>query len=105
MSTGQSIVGVRVLAYYHVPRSQVWEGSRGRQRGKIHLHVLGPRRQLQSTTASARVLERGNGETLCGKQRGWYEVPVDEAPSGAERCPKCVERSERYGVSWPEVSQ
>lgn len=27
---------------YHVPRSQVWDGSRGRQSGKTHLHTTEP---------------------------------------------------------------
>jgi hypothetical protein len=102
MATSES--GDRYAARYHVPRSQVWEGSRGRQQGKVHLHVLGQKRQLQFTTASARVLERGDGETLCGKQRGWYEVPVENGHADAERCPKCVERAERYGVEWPEAA-
>jgi len=78
--TGNRVRGslVSLQALYHVPRSQVWEGSRGRQAGKIHLHV--------------------DGRVVCGKRRGWYErEPMD----GEERCPRCVERAERRGIAWP----
>ena len=68
-----------VQAFYYVPRSQVWEGSRGRAEGRIHLHV--------------------DGHAICGRKRGWYE----RAPYPSEkRCERCVEAAIRSGVSWPE---
>lgn len=65
---------------YHVPRSQVWPGSRGRQRGNVHLHDDG-------------------GRALCGR-RGWYERPLD--PGEQERlCPRCATRAARAGLEVP----
>lgn len=69
---------------YHVPRSQVWEGSGGRQRGNIHLHVT---EQFDKGR-----IHRKRGEALCGK-RGWYERPVDEWDHGD--CPRCQEIAAR----------
>jgi hypothetical protein len=67
----------RTEPLYHVPRSQVWEGSRGRQSGKVHLHV--------------------DGRALCGR-RGWYErAPME----GEEACPRCVAKAEKQGIQWP----
>lgn len=66
-----------VEAAYFVPRSQVWEGSRGRQQGRVHLIV--------------------GGRTLCGRRRGWYERP----PDGETRCLRCADRATQYGVEWP----
>lgn len=77
---------------YHVPRSQVWGGSRGGQSGKVHLHVLGD-------FASGRLI-RARGSALCGKN-GWYERP----PEGeTELCPACVVIAERHGLVIPEAS-
>lgn len=81
---------------YHVPRSQVWEGSCGRQQGKVHLHVLDAR---EFTASNGRKIVRGSGAALCGKV-GWYETP--EILSHHDRCPRCVDLAERYGVTWPE---
>ena len=69
---------------YHVPRSQVWAGSRGRQRGNIHLHVTEP--------FTAGRIKRAPGQALCGK-RGWYERPVDEYDHSD--CPRCAEIAAR----------
>lgn len=63
---------------YHVPRSQVWEGSRGRQTGRVHLHLDG-------------------GRSLCGR-RGWYER---EPIQGEQPCSRCATRAERLGIAWP----
>jgi hypothetical protein len=81
-------------ARYHVPRSQVWQGSRGGQQGKVHLHLLG------AGFVSGR-LTRAPGASLCGK-RGWYERPAEP---GEERCPTCAERAKRHGVEWPDESR
>jgi hypothetical protein len=82
---------------YHVPRSQVWEGSGGRQQGNVHLHVLGEMKTFKA--ASGRTLVRGDGRALCGK-RGWYErEPYD----GERRCPRCEDLAVRYGIQWPEA--
>lgn len=71
---------------YHVPRSQVWEGSRGRQRGHVHMHVT---EQLDVGR-----LHRRAGQALCGR-RGWYERPPTENED-EDLCPRCVELSDRY---------
>ncbi len=76
-------------AVYHVPRSQVWEGSRGRQAGKVHLHVL-------EELVRGR-LRRAVGAAMC-RRRGWYERPPE---SHEELCPRCVELGRRHGVEWP----
>jgi hypothetical protein len=67
------------IARYHVPRSQVWEGSRGRQTGRIHLHV--------------------DGRVLCGARLPWYGR---EPMEGEERCSRCVARAEKRGIEWPQ---
>ena len=85
----------QVVARYHVPRSQVWPGSRGRQQGKVHLHVL--RGPLTFTAANGRTISRGGGVALCGKV-GWYERPGEPHE---EHCPRCAELAERYRVPWP----
>lgn len=69
---------MRVL--YHVPRSQVWENSRGRQLGKVHLHI--------------------DGRALCGR-RGWFERPLDPGEI-KELCPRCVSKATKLGIEWPE---
>jgi hypothetical protein len=76
-------------ALYHVPYSQVWEGSRSRQAGKVHLHVV-------ADLAAGR-LKRLAGRALCGR-RGWYERPAE---ADEQLCPRCVELGRRYGVEWP----
>jgi hypothetical protein len=80
---------------YHVPRSQVWEGSRGRQRGAVHLHV-GADVQLTAR------LYRAAGTALCGR-RGWYERPADagELERVELRCSSCSATAERFGIGWP----
>jgi hypothetical protein len=67
---------------YHVPRSQVWEGSGGRQTGNVHLHVA-------DDTFTIGRIKRVKHQALCGK-RGWYERPLDP---GEEKplCSRCVE--------------
>lgn len=65
----------------HVPRSQVWGGSRGGQRGNVHLHVKKP--------FSLGRIHRSTGQALCGKS-GWYERKLDELEV-ATACPRCAE--------------
>lgn len=76
---------------YHVPRSQVWGGSGGRQSGKVHIHLVEP--------FAAGRLSRGEGEALCGR-RGWYE----REDGGEEKCPRCLDLAKRYGVEVPAAS-
>jgi hypothetical protein len=70
---------------YHVPRSQVWEGSGGRQRGHVHLHAKEDQQigRLKPT----------RGQALCGKH-GWYERPLDELEVQTA-CPRCAEIERR----------
>lgn len=70
-------------ARYHVPRSQVWEGSRGRQSGNVHLHLTAPLDYGR--------IHRNAGETLCRKRRGWYERPAE----GEHLCGRCEELRDR----------
>ncbi len=70
---------------YHVPRSQVWEGSRGRQSGNVHLHALEP--------VTLGRIHREPGRSLCGRD-GWYE----REPYPTEThdiCPRCAEIAAR----------
>lgn len=81
---------------YHVPRSQVWEGSRGRQQGHAHLHAT------KSITIGRIHREPGAfSSALCGRS-GWYTRPAE---TDEKRCPRCVARAERYGIAWPEPSE
>ncbi len=75
---------------YHVPRSQVWAGSRGAQHGNVHLHV--------TVGYEHGRIRRLRGQALCGRA-GWYERP----PEGADElvreavCARCLELAERDG--------
>ena len=62
-------------AAYFVPRSQVWEGSRGRQSGRVHLIL--------------------DGKVLCGRKRGWYERP----PEGEPICERCEKRRDALSLN------
>ena len=79
-----------------VPRSQVWEGSRGRARSYLHL-------ALRQDFAVGR-LRRVSGAFLCGRAPGWYEDADARSFTHAARCPRCVSLAERYGIEWPEVA-
>lgn len=83
---------------YHVPRSQVWEGSRGASVGHVHVaHTARSAVRLVAVTGRAGAIVRQPGVPLCGKPPGWYERP----PAGDEtRCPKCVSFARRYGIAW-----
>lgn len=87
---------------YHVPRSQVWPGSGGRQQGRVHLHV--PMSEGVGDIALVVVgrISRRPGQALCGR-RGWYERPSDTdlERSDAALCPRCVEIASRAGASSP----
>lgn len=87
---------LRVELRYHVPRNQVWQGSRGRQHGGTHLHVMEP--------AVLGRIRRKPGQALCGKH-GWYERPPEFESELAEngRCARCVEIASRYEISWPDA--
>lgn len=76
---------MNLSAVYHVPRSQVWEGSRGRQTGHVHLHV--------DEQFDLGRIHRMPGQALCGRS-GWYERPIDEAEV-VPLCPRCREIKER----------
>ena len=68
-----------IRAQYHVPRSQVWAGSRGNASGRVHLHV--------------------DGKVLCRPaSRPWY--PRDPMP-GEQRCTRCAARAEKLHIEWP----
>lgn len=91
-------------ARYHVPYSQVHPGSRGGQRGKLHLHVrrVEPDRpgvELTAVKGRRTKITRGPSDSLCA-HKGWYERPP-ETDEDFERCPECVRLAERYGVEWP----
>lgn len=70
---------------YHVPRSQVWTGSRGAQTGLVHLHVR------HGEAFQAGRIRRIESQALCGR-RGWYERQPGD---GEELCPRCVAISAR----------
>lgn len=74
---------------YHVPRSQVWAGSGGRQAGSVHLHV--------SEDVTLGRFSRRRGEALCSKRVGWYEREADEHER-ADLCPECKARAARHGL-------
>ena len=76
-NVSSSPVMVRLL--YHVPRSQVWEGSRGAQVGHVHVHF--------------------RGRPLCGRQ-GWYERPPNE---GETLCPRCEKKAIKLGGELAEA--
>ena len=77
-------VGEAFDAEYHVPRSQVWEGSRGGQSGHVHFYVKA------GEAFQAGRIRRVERQTLCGK-RAWYHRPAD----GETVCPRCMEIATR----------
>ena len=93
--------GWRVL--YHVPRSQVWEGSRGRQTGAVHLHATVDW-SLSAKRGRRGSLVRRAGQALCGRH-GWYEREVEHESDLTVRCTNCVRMAERYGVDWPQETR
>jgi hypothetical protein len=66
---------------YHVPRSQVWGGSRGGQSGNVHLYVKA------GEAFQAGRIRRVGRQSLCGKS-AWYDRPPMD---GEALCPRCVE--------------
>lgn len=70
---------------YHVPRSQVWQGSRGRQVGHVHLHVK------QGEAFQAGRIRRVQWQALCGRS-AWYDR---EPTEGEGMCPRCTEIGSR----------
>ena len=78
---------------YHVPKSQVWGGSRGAAHGNVHVHA----RDLLEIPAArgSRKLTRRPGRALCGKPAGWYERPPSFAEWEREPCPRCAELAGR----------
>ena len=71
---------------YHVPRSQVWAGSRGGQTGNVHLHVK------QGEAFQAGRIRRVQHQALCARL-AWYprEPEGDEGQREEDFCPRCVE--------------
>jgi hypothetical protein len=66
---------------YHVPRSQAWEGSRGRQAGRVHMHVKA------GEAFEAGRIRRVEGQALCGRRGRYERAPED----GEQPCPRCAE--------------
>ena len=101
-----------IVLRYHVPRSQVWEGARGSQRGHVHLHVKnGP---THFTGPNGRTISRGGGRALCLHFSPRAFMANKYAPNGiryvggdeetaADLCPRCLYFAERYGVEVPEL--
>jgi hypothetical protein len=90
---------------YRVPRSQVFEGSKGGQQGYVHLHLPA----CLSITAYATIgpvrrttIKRIGGQALCGIKRGWYERPGNP---GETVCPRCVDYASRYGIDLDAIKQ
>lgn len=77
----------------NVPRSQVWAGSRGGHRGRLHLRATEP-------FESGR-LRREPGLLLCGAVPWHTESPE----AGYSQCPRCLELAERYEIEWPEIDE
>lgn len=71
---------------YHVPRSQVWEGSAGKQRGNIHLYVK------RGEAFQAGRIRRVQHQTLCGRT-AWYDRALEagEGERAEDFCPRCIE--------------
>jgi hypothetical protein len=108
------------LARYHVPWSQVHPGSGGGQRGAVHLHRVIDNdetrlavedwavTELVALTGRQTRIKRRGGDALCrggNAGRGWYERPPHVGELADERCPRCAEMAERYGVEWPTEPQ
>jgi hypothetical protein len=81
--------GALLEARYHVPRSQVWAKSGGRQSGNVHLHYTG-------FVLLVGRISRTHGQALCGRS-GWYERPPEGAHELADEalCPRCREIADR----------
>lgn len=82
-------VGASYDLRVHVPRSQVWQGSRGGQKGKTHLHVRAPFNYGR--------IHRSPGYALCGRS-GWFERSPEYDAEREDLCPRCVEIAERVHV-------
>lgn len=72
---------MNVKIMYHVPRSQVWRGSRGGQVGNLHLYV--------------------DDSALCGRTAWYPRAPYDDEKVRFKRCSRCVAKAMKLGVEWP----
>lgn len=81
---------IKLIARYHVPKSQVYPGSRGAAKGHVHLHVLEPMKLKR--------IVRNTGECLCSKKHGSDERAPDSADT--TMCPACVKVAEANGLAW-----
>jgi hypothetical protein len=87
-------VSVVVVALYHVPPSQVWDGSSGRAHGNVHLHV--------TEDVKLGRLARRAGECLCAKRRGSSERPLNPGEFDSTfRCERCYAVAARRGIKLP----
>lgn len=77
---------------YHVPQSQVWEGSAGRAHGNVHLHVTEDRK------VGRRV--RKKGECLCSKKHGSMERPPEALELERWQCTECFEVAAANDLTW-----
>ena len=82
-----------VTVRYHVPRNQCFAGSRGSQRGKLHLHLSEPLRSGR--------LHRESGQVLCGRSAWWDRDPEPDEVDW-DRCPRCEDLAKRHGITWPD---
>lgn len=81
-----------------VPRSQVWPGSRGGERGRIHLRLAGD--GISSPVRIGR-LNRYPGQLLCAK--GPWHSETARFDDDETRCSRCQELADRYEISWPSI--
>jgi hypothetical protein len=91
---------------YHVPRSQVWQGSRGRQEGRVHLHLPPDAGPWGVPIPLVGRIARTPGSSLCGRC-GWYERAPEFAYERTDEalCARCVAIAARLeGVSMDGAS-
>lgn len=79
-----------------VPWSQVHPGSRGGERGRLHL-------QRMSAAFSSGRLTRCPGQLLCGRTP-WHSVGA-RVQDDEQRCVSCADFAVRYGIQWPTIPQ
>jgi hypothetical protein len=78
-----------------VPRNQCYAGSRGGQRGNVHLKVMSGEVHFGRKV-------RTPGDTLC-LRRAWYDRPLEyeDERSDERLCPRCVHVAARVGLPVP----
>lgn len=70
----------------NIPKSQVYQGSRGHHTGRIHLAPIGAPYAV-----------------LCGRHLWTVQPAAARHDAHVPPCPACQKRAAAQGITWPEL--